>query len=120
MRRSGLDEGDRALVQAVFDSQVNWFPSSFCHDLWGASSAFLGLDIEFGGVVDPADEGHPAGAPSGWYDFASLLLEEQNDDGSWPSARPNHSDGGDIVADAASAPVRLELRRPRSGQSRAG
>ena len=127
-RLAGVDASDDRSQQSLtwlrdryqYDRQENWWQNSFYYYLWAAAKALAvskddqllpdGVFSEdVGGVRDPDDDGYP-GEESGWYyDFAYLLLQEQANDGSWPSrGRPAPSQGYDMIADAAFACLVLE------------
>ena len=105
------------------DGQTNWWNNSYYYYLWAASKTFLAserprgladpLDPEddpgplwsddIGGLRDPIEDGYPD-TPAGWYyDMAWQLLADQGDNGAWPTARPNGSNGQNIHADTAFA-----------------
>ena len=105
----------------MFNRQVNWWQNSFYYYLWAASKA-LTMSADDGGreggiygdgigglrVPAEVDERYE-GEPQGWYfDFASLLVQEQAADGSWPVNRANRSNGSNQFADAAFACLVLE------------
>ena len=103
-----------------YDRQTNWWQNSFYYYLWAAAKALAvsaddGLmpdgifSGDVGGVRDPAEDGFPEEEANYYYDFAYLLLQEQDAQGAWPSrGRPNNSFGYDATADAAFACLVLE------------
>ncbi|MBM4319746.1 MAG: hypothetical protein FJ125_07250, partial [Deltaproteobacteria bacterium] len=103
-----------------YDTQINWNPS-FYYYLWAAAKglAVAGDDgrlpggvfaEQIGGVRDPAqvDPRWAGEQRSLYFDFASLLVQEQLASGCWPTSRPNGSDGTATIPDSAFACLVLE------------